>query len=87
MKEQQSQVFVFVAYLTIPAAARSTSPDMTIVFYVWSYGRFIEIQSNYHPARILLIVFKIYEKILKQMTISQNIIVVLEKATVKIIIW
>ena len=87
MKEQQSQVFVLVAYLTILAAARSTSPDMTIVFYVWPYGRFIEIQSNYHPARILLIVFKIYEKIFKQMTISQNIIVVLKKATVKIIIW
>ena len=27
-------------------AARSTSPDMTTVFYAWLYRRFIEIQSN-----------------------------------------
>ena len=27
-------------------ATRSTSPDMTTVFHAWSYGRFIEIQSN-----------------------------------------
>ena len=28
------------------ATTRSTSPDMTTVLHAWSYGRFIEIQSN-----------------------------------------
>ena len=33
-------------------ATRSTSPDMTTVFHTWSYGRFIEIQSNLRRKRL-----------------------------------
>ena len=43
MKDQQSFIFVFVAYLIIPS---STSADMTTVFLAWPYGIFIKIQSN-----------------------------------------
>ena len=41
VKDHQSCISVFVAYPTIPS-----SNNMTTVFHVWSYGRFIEIQSN-----------------------------------------
>ena len=44
VKEQQSYIAVFVAYLTIPSG--KTSSDMTTVFHARPYGRFIEIQSN-----------------------------------------
>ena len=43
VKGQQSCISIFVAYPTIPVAARGTSPDMTPVFHVWPYGIFIEI--------------------------------------------
>ena len=46
MKDQQSCVSVFVAYLTIQVAAKRISTDMTTAFHAWLYGRFIEIQSN-----------------------------------------
>ena len=46
MKDQQSRISIFVAYLTIPIATRGTRPDTTTVFHAWAYGRFIEIQSN-----------------------------------------
>ena len=42
VKDQQSCISVFVAYLT----TGGTSPHMTTVFHTWAYGRFIEIQSN-----------------------------------------
>ena len=46
VKDQQSCISVSVAYPEFQVATRSTSPDMTTVFRTWSYGRFIEIQSN-----------------------------------------
>ena len=39
VKDQQSHIFLQVA-------TRGNSPDMTIVFHTWTYGRFIEIESN-----------------------------------------
>ena len=44
MKDLQSYVFVFVAYLT--RGTRGISPDVTKVSHAWVYGRFIEIQSS-----------------------------------------
>ena len=51
MKDQQSCISVFVVYPTVSTVlvqieTRSTSPDMTAVFYTWSDDRIIEIQSN-----------------------------------------
>ena len=46
MKEQQSCISVFVAYLTFPSSSRGTSSDLTTVFHEWVYGRFIEIHTN-----------------------------------------
>ena len=46
MKDQQFCISISVAYPAMQVATRSTSPDMTTVFYTWPYGRFIEIQSN-----------------------------------------
>ena len=43
MKYQQSYISVSFVYLV---AARSTRPDMTVVFHARPYGRFIEIKSN-----------------------------------------
>ena len=43
MKDQQSCISAFVAYLTIPSS--STSPGMTTVLHALSYGRFMKIQS------------------------------------------
>ena len=41
MKDQQSYTSVFVVYLTIQVAARSTSPDVTTLFHAivnfWRY--------------------------------------------------
>ena len=45
VKDQQSCIFIFVAYPTM-VATRSTSPDMTTVFHPWLYDRFMKIQSN-----------------------------------------
>ena len=47
MKDQQSCIFIFVAYPTIPSRPRSTSPDMATIFHAWPYGKFIEI----HPGK------------------------------------
>ena len=45
VKDQQSCIFVFVAYcLTIPIN-KDTSPDMATVFYSWVYSGLIEIQQ------------------------------------------
>ena len=46
MKIKQTCITVFVAYLTIQIATRSTSLGITTVIHAWTYGRFIEIQSN-----------------------------------------
>ena len=47
VKDQQSCISVFVAYLGIPRSkTRSTSSDMSTVFHAWSYGRFAEIQGS-----------------------------------------
>ena len=46
MKDQQTSIYFFVAYLTISSSNKGTSPDVTTVFHAWVYGRVIEIQSN-----------------------------------------
>ena len=46
IKDQQSCMFVFVAFPQFQVANRSTSPDMATVFHAWPCGRFIEIQRN-----------------------------------------
>ena len=43
VKDQQSCIF---NPEQIQVATGGTSPDMTTVFHTWTYGRFIEIQSN-----------------------------------------
>ena len=43
MKDQQSCISAFVAYLTIPSS--STSPGMTTVLQTLSYRRFMKIQN------------------------------------------
>ena len=46
VKDQQSCISIFVAYLKFQVATRSTSLDVTTVFHAWAYGRFVEMQSN-----------------------------------------
>ena len=46
VKDQQSCISIFVAYLKFQVATRGTSQGMTTVFLVWQNGRFTEIQSN-----------------------------------------
>ena len=46
MKDQQSYISIFVAYLTFQVAARSISPDMAAVFYETPFGRFMKVQRN-----------------------------------------
>ena len=45
VKDQQSYISVFVFFLTIIAATK-TSPNMTTVFHARLHGRFVEIKSN-----------------------------------------
>ena len=47
MLDQQSYTLASIAYLTYKVAARSTTPDMAIVFHARLYGKFIEIKSNH----------------------------------------
>ena len=44
VKGQQSCIYVFIAYPT--SSNQEHQPDMTTVFHIWPYGRFIAIQSN-----------------------------------------
>ena len=46
VKGQQSCMLMSVTYLTYPSRARSTIPDMTVVFHAKLNSRFIEIKSN-----------------------------------------
>ena len=46
VKDQQSCISVFVAYVKIPAWNLEHKPTHDEVFHAWLYGRFIEIDSN-----------------------------------------
>ena len=46
VKDQQSYIFIFVAYLTFQVPAWSTRQDMTTVFQARPQGAFIEMHSN-----------------------------------------
>ena len=50
VKDQQSWISIFVAYLTI--SSRISCPDMTAVFHAWPYGKFIEIQSQFRRKKL-----------------------------------
>ena len=53
MKGQQSYTPVSVAYLWhIRVAARSTSSDMTTVFYTRLYGKFIKMTSSFRRKKL-----------------------------------
>ena len=60
VEDQQSCISVFVAGLTIPSS-NNPSLDVTVVFYTWAFGRFIEIYSQdikilgWCPARPVLL--------------------------------
>ena len=44
VKDRQSCISVFVAYLIFQVATKSTSPDVATAFHALPYGRFIAIQ-------------------------------------------
>ena len=46
VKDPQSFISVFVAYLTIPSNNKEHQPDKATVFSAWSYHKFTEMQSN-----------------------------------------
>ena len=46
VKDQQPCITAFVVFQHIRITGRSTRPDVTTVFHVRAYGRFIEIHSN-----------------------------------------
>ena len=50
VKDQQSWISIFVAYLTI--SSRISCPDMTAVFHAWPYDKFIEIQSQFRRKKL-----------------------------------
>ena len=46
VKDQQSCIFIFVAYPTISISNLELQPDVTTLFHARLYGRFIKIHSN-----------------------------------------
>ena len=46
VKDQQSCISIFVAYLQFQVTTTGTSPDMRTALHTWSNGRFIEVESN-----------------------------------------
>ena len=50
VKDQQACIPVFVACPTIPS---SNQEQMITIFHAWSFGRFIEIQSNFRRNKFL----------------------------------
>ena len=52
MLDQQSYTPASIAYLTYQVAARSTTPDMAIVFHARLYDKFIEIKSNHRRKKL-----------------------------------
>ena len=52
VKDQQSCIIIFVAYLTVPSSNEGHQLRHDKVCHAWSNGRFIEIQNNFRRKKL-----------------------------------